>query len=194
MTAAWMLRSGSGGSTGQSVPKARRAPAVEQRPPGVGRPGAVAPAPIGDPHIRSRMKRLHRGDDVESGEARDVVRVDELGVLDAEDLRRGLRVRVGAGDLGGVEHQPHGRVADGVGGDAETGRAGLPDQVDEFAVLDGRRCRGRRAAVVVRLEHRGRPRAEGAVGEQLEQPDPQPVAAEAGAAGRPRRRGRGPPA
>ena len=60
------------------------------------------------------------------------------------------------------------------------GRPGLPDPVDQVVELDGRDATVVRAAVVVRLEHRGRPRSERAVREQLEQPDAQPVAAEAG--------------
>ena len=108
----------------------------------------------------------------------------ELGVLDAQDLLGGAWVVVRAHDLGGVEHQAHGRVADGVGRDADAGRAGLPHPADEVVELDGRDATVVVAAVLVRFEHRGRPGAERAVREQLEQADPEPVAAEAGAQAR----------
>ena len=59
------------------------------------------------------MRRLHRGDDAERGEARDVVRRhDDLGVLDAVTARPAACLRDGA--LVRVEHDPVGAVADGV--------------------------------------------------------------------------------
>ena len=62
---------------------------VEHAAPGVGARDALgADARLGPRHVAGGVRRLHRGDDAELGEARDVVERDHLRVLDAEALRR----------------------------------------------------------------------------------------------------------
>ncbi len=118
------------------------------------------------------MRRLHRGDDAEWGEARDVVRRhDDLRVLDAVAARSPAGLR--DGPLVGVEHDPVGPVADGVSVHLQVA-AHRP--FDDLAILVGRRDEEAPVAriVAVVFEQRRAPAAEGAVHEELERADGEP--------------------
>ena len=165
-------------------PERHDAARLADRPP---RPGA--PRPIGPDVRRPRadlvrrrvaVVRLHRGDHAELPEPRDVGRVDHLDVLDpvAPGVRPGrdaapMRVtrprpvrprRV----LVRVERHPDAAVADGVELDLPAPPVGLGDERVELVRLP----RGEAGAgvVLVRGEHRGRPRVDDAVHESLEDP------------------------
>ena len=68
------------------------------------------------------MDPLHGGDDAELAETGDVGVVEELGVLDAEAVVLAPR-ELAAGGLVGVQDDPVGPVADGVGADLEAAAA-----------------------------------------------------------------------
>ena len=69
------------------------------------------------------VERLHRGDDAELLEARDVGGVDDLDVLDP--VAAVARAVGGAGGGVGVEGAAHAGVADRVDGDLEAQAVGL---------------------------------------------------------------------
>ena len=117
------------------------------------------------------MDGLHRRGDPHRGQPAQVGIVDALDVLDPRRNRqllpRGSRL------VQGVEHCPVGPVADRVHGDREARRR---RRTRDLGHLGGRRQDHPRA-----VEHPGRRRAERAVHERLDRPDPEEVGAEAGA-------------
>src|SRR5262249_183334 len=92
-------------------------PGIEEPVPGV-RAGKARPAEalLCPGHIAGAVSRVHRGDDAKLSKARNVGRVDNLGVLDP---KAGCRSDAGAGV--GVEHVSVGCVPDGVGRDLIAG-------------------------------------------------------------------------
>ena len=105
------------GSGGQDRPR------TQQRLPGIGAGQPRRPEPLRRKiQITDRMRRLHRGDDPQFREARDVRGVEHLRMLDAPARlghrplgRRHCRQRL----LIEIEHQPVAPVADGVGLDLD---------------------------------------------------------------------------
>jgi hypothetical protein len=85
---------------------------------GPGQPGVAQPC-LGHGDVAGGMGGLHRGDDAELGEARDVGGIGDLCVLDAES-RGGSDAGAGVG----FEDVVVRRVADGVGRELETGGEG----------------------------------------------------------------------
>lgn len=126
--------------------------------------------------VGGAVRRLHRRDDVEGAEARDVDRQHVLGVLDAQ---QGVET-VGPHRLERAEHEPVRLVADGVRDDVETVAGGQQGALEEHVVGH----RGDAAALVAdeRLGHVGRVRAERAVAEELDGADAEDVVALAGTA------------
>ncbi len=88
VVAASMPRSGDGSSTGASEPNASVAPDSLQRTPRVGERRPLRPLRVRHDPVRNRVRRLHRRDDADAREARDVGGVDALGVLDARTPHR----------------------------------------------------------------------------------------------------------
>ena len=126
----------------------------------------VAHAILGHVHVGGGMGGLHRGDQLQRHEARDVLQRDDLRVLDAVAQSLGLRVAaVGRGEA--VQHFAVGAVADRVDADL----VALGERLVDLGRHGGRRHE-QQAAVVrvvgVGLEHRGAAAAQRAVGEQLD--------------------------
>src|SRR5690606_22251218 len=121
---------------------------------------ALAEAVAGPIHIAGLVRGLHRRDHAELREARDVVGVEDLRVLDAEAVDGG-GVLVERG-LVRIEHEAVAAVADGVRVHLEAG-----GQRAAGDVLDVRGRRDEQAAgagvVGVRLEQRRTARAQRAV-------------------------------
>src|SRR5207248_2317598 len=134
-----------------------------------------APVAVGKIAIARRVDRLHRGDDAVRREAPQIIRTNQLDVLDLlAQLRRRPPRR-----LDRVEREMHRAVADRVyrGGDAGSRRT--LDRRDDLVPLDGEDAAI--VGTVVRfLEGRGL-RPEGAVREDLEVADAQPLVPVAGA-------------
>ena len=161
---------------------------IEELAPGVGAADALGPEPRRrEQHVADGVRGLHRGDDAELREARDVGVRDDLGVLDAE-------ARIGDGTLGGrhrgesllvlVERDAVAAVADGVGLDLDA----APQARDRDAQdLLGRRhveAAVARRIAVGRIERRAAA-AERAVHVELDRAHREPrVAAPVIAAGR----------
>ena len=112
-TAAWNENSGFTRSTGKSLPFGMMTPVFEQRPPRVrAERSRVAQASWRPVHVARLMHGLHRGNDAELREARDVGVIEDLNVLDAEpmvDRRDGFER-----GLVRVERDAVAAVADGV--------------------------------------------------------------------------------
>ncbi|WP_343389925.1 hypothetical protein [Candidatus Amarobacter glycogenicus] len=128
------------------------------------------------------------GDEAQLRQARGVVRMDDLHMLDAVAQRRPGSRRLGlagppfwfgrAHQAQRVQHMAVGAVADGVNHHAEAGRAARQR-------LLGKLLRVQRADAApvrpspIRLQHPGCLRAERAVGKELDAAQAQPVVAEA---------------
>ena len=102
---------------------------VEQLPVGIGVAEAVGPQPGGELAVAGRVRVLDRRGDPEAGVARDVVRMDALGVLDA--VAQPERPPHVLGRLEAVERLAVGEVADRVDGDGHPGRGGVADDRGE---------------------------------------------------------------
>ena len=102
---------------------------VEQLPVRVGAVEAVGPQPRGQLAVARGVRVLDRGGDAEAGEARDVVRMHALRVLDA--VAQPERAPQRLGRLEGVERLAVGEIADRVHGDGQAGRGGLADDDGE---------------------------------------------------------------
>jgi hypothetical protein len=113
---------------------ARRAPGVAQRPPGVGELGPVAPGLVGQLAIGRRVRELHRGGDADLGEAGDIGRIEQLGVLDARAQAEREPDVAGTGE--GVERVAVGSIADGVDSHREARAGPAPDDGRRGASLD----------------------------------------------------------
>ena len=142
--------------------------ALLQRPPGVGAQQPVcAHAGFGHRLVGRGVGGLHRGDDLQLGEARDVGGVDQLGVLDpvAE------AVAISGADFGeAVERLAVGGVADGVDGHLVAEEIGAAEQVLLLGVVDEAETPGA-GFVAVGLEEPGAAAAECAVGVELDAPE-----------------------
>ncbi len=121
------------------------------------------------------MNALHRGDHTEPGKARDVVRVQVLGVLDAPAQVRLVRVGL-VGALINVQHLAVGAVADGVHAQLVVVLQGQPRRLFE-CIHRARVQSGARGQVGVGLEQPGAVRPQRPVHRNLDRPDGQPVIA-----------------
>ncbi|MDV7390914.1 hypothetical protein RZS08_06165, partial [Arthrospira platensis SPKY1] len=153
---------------------------VQQGTKGIGVARPRAPHLVGRGPVGLQVDGLHGGKDAVLRQARQVVGMDKLHVLNAVRRRRlAGRRRRGQPLRQHVEHLAHGPVADGVHRERETGARGAHGDLSELL----RRCDGDAAIVglvLKRRQHPGRARAHRAVGEGFEMTDPQPLVAKAG--------------
>ena len=94
------------------------------------------------------VERLHRGDDAQLLEARDVGGVDQLDVLDA--VAAVARAVGGAGGGVGVEGAAHAGVADRVDGDLEAQPVGQDDRRVDLRLREQRLAAIAGLALIVR--------------------------------------------
>ena len=124
------------------------------------------------------MDRLHRGHHAQTRQPGDVQRVDELHVLDA--LAKARRRQLALHRFIDIQHAPVGPIADGVDG---AGQPALRRSADGGQQLlrrgDGHAQIIRRA--FIGAQHLRCGRAQRPIGEHLDVPDAQPLAAKAGA-------------
>lgn len=139
---------------------------------GLGGEAVGAEAVDGVLHVRGRVRGLDRGQDADGVEALLVVRVDDLGVLDAEAVLglagrevgggRGRGAFLSEGGLEGVDGVAVGEVADGVDVDLEAvGGPGFGD-AREVCRVD-KEGAGRPGVVGVGVEHGASPASQSAV-------------------------------
>ena len=129
-----MPSSGSIGSTGASDPNASTAPVRRSVLHGYARADArCAPVAVREVAVARGVDRLHRCDDAERTEAREVVGANELHVLDLLPQLRGARPR----RLDRVERDVHRTIADGVDRDGDARRRGGGDILRELSGIDG---------------------------------------------------------
>ena len=120
-------------------------------------------------HVGEQMIGLHGGDDAELAILRELVRGDDLVVLDAEAEVARLIVLAGGSFGGGesVERHLHGAVSDGVKADLESGRRALNRHAIQLVLLVTRQA-GVAGIVGIRRQQRRRARSQRAVHEALE--------------------------
>ena len=92
---------------------------VEQRPEGVRAVGLAGPEAVGEVSVGGGMRELHRARDAELCEAGEILRREQLAVLDA--VTQAERLPHVACRLEGVERLPVRPVADRVHADREAG-------------------------------------------------------------------------
>ena len=166
-----MPASGSSSSIGASDPLASSGAGVRQRSVRVGALEAIGPVALGEVAIRRGVAELDRASDAELGEARGVLEVQALGVLDP--LAQAARPPLRTGCLEGVEGLPVRTIADRVDGDRPAGASRPAHDVRELLS-----ARDPNAGAV---EEPGGAGTEGAVHERLQVSDPEPVVADPGA-------------
>src|SRR3989441_1200985 len=150
----------------------------EQRAPRIRVLVAAPPVALSNIAIAGGVDGLHGGDHPQSGQARQVVGMEELYVFDAVP---GAQPRRRAGvSFVGVEHPSVGAVADGVDGAPEPAGDRAFYEVSEFLPrVDG--DPGIPRLTVKWFQHAGSLRPQGAIGEDLHRSDAQPLIPKTGA-------------
>jgi len=117
------------------------------------------------------MAWLHRSDDAERGKARNIVKGNHLGVLDAMARVAFAVGRAGRGKR--IQRDAVGAVADGVQGDLEAGFVALDHHFLQLLRLDAQDAAIRRVVSIGRKQGRGA-RPERAIGDRFQRPGFQP--------------------
>src|SRR5258708_5647540 len=116
-------------------------------------------------HVRRLVRGLHGGDDLEFGEAREIVGGDDLRVFDAvAAVARAIGFCDGFED---IEGDTVGAVADGVEVELESGLVALDGQRFQFVGLHDQNA-GAFGVVGIRLEHGRGAGAESTVGDHFQ--------------------------
>src|SRR6266852_653301 len=137
-----------------------------QRGPGVSALDALGTdAGFGPAHVVGLVRRLHRGDDFELGEALEIVGGDDLGMLDAvAAVARAIGFCDG---FENVETDAVGAVADGVEVELESGLVAFDGQRFQLVGLHNQNSSGL-GVVGIGLEHGGGAGTESTVGDHFE--------------------------